>query len=89
MLAIHWGPEDFPSTPIVNESIQRALRSDPDVQVDYFTEYLESDAFSAEAASLALADYIVPATVALAIAALCVFAVARLLRQERIVFGRS
>jgi len=38
---------------------------------------------------LALADYIVPATVALAIAALCVFAVARLLRQERIVFGRS
>jgi len=38
---------------------------------------------------LAPADYIVPATVALAIAALCVFAVARLLRQERIVFGRS
>jgi sodium transport system permease protein len=38
---------------------------------------------------LAIADYIVPATVALCIAALCVFAVARLLRQERIVFGRS
>ena len=38
---------------------------------------------------LAPADYIVPAAVALAIAALCVFAVARLLRQERIVFGRS
>ena len=38
---------------------------------------------------LATADYVVPATVALAIAALCVFAVARLLRQERIVFGRS
>jgi sodium transport system permease protein len=39
--------------------------------------------------ALAAADYLVPATVALAIAALCVFAVARLLRQERIVFGRS
>jgi sodium transport system permease protein len=39
--------------------------------------------------ALAPADYFVPATVALAIAALCVFAVARLLRQERIVFGRS
>jgi len=39
--------------------------------------------------ALAPADYVVPATVALAIAALCVFAVARLLRQERIVFGRA
>ena len=46
MLAIHWGPEDYPSTPIVNASIQRALRSDPDIQIDYFAEYLESDAFA-------------------------------------------
>ena len=34
-------------------------------------------------------DYAVPAAVALVIAALCVAAVARLLREERIVFGRS
>jgi signal transduction histidine kinase len=58
VLAIHWGSADFPPTPLVNASIQSALRSDPDIQVDYFTEYLESDAFAAEAASQALADYI-------------------------------
>jgi sodium transport system permease protein len=34
-------------------------------------------------------DYLVPAAIALAIAAACVAAVARLLREERIVFGRS
>jgi signal transduction histidine kinase len=58
VLAIHWGSADFPPTPLVNASIQSALRSDPDIQVDYFTEYLESDAFAAEAASQALTDYI-------------------------------
>ena len=35
-----------------------ALQSDPDIQIDYFAEYLESDVFPADAASLALADYI-------------------------------
>jgi hypothetical protein len=38
---------------------------------------------------LAPVDYLVPATVALCITAICVMAVVRLLRQERIVFGRS
>jgi sodium transport system permease protein len=38
---------------------------------------------------LAREDYIVPALVSFALAALCIYAVARLLRQERIVFGRS
>ena len=38
---------------------------------------------------LALLDYLVPAAIAFAIAAACVAAVARLLREERIVFGRS
>ena len=38
---------------------------------------------------LSRADYFVPSAIALAIAALCVFGVARLLRQERIVFGRT
>ena len=38
---------------------------------------------------LARADYLVPAAVAFAAAALCVAMVARLMREERIVFGRS
>jgi len=38
---------------------------------------------------LTRADYLVPSGVALAIAALCVAIVARLLREERIVFGRA
>jgi sodium transport system permease protein len=39
--------------------------------------------------ALTRADYLLPAAVSLAIAALCVAGVARLLRQERIVFGRA
>jgi sodium transport system permease protein len=39
--------------------------------------------------ALALQDYLVPSAVSLALAAACVLAVARLLRQERIVFGRA
>ena len=39
--------------------------------------------------ALARVDYIVPAAIALGIAALCIVGVSRLLRQERIVFGRS
>jgi sodium transport system permease protein len=39
--------------------------------------------------SLALADWAIPSAVAMAIAAACVAMVARLLRDERIVFGRS
>jgi sodium transport system permease protein len=39
--------------------------------------------------ALALHDYLVPAAVSLAIAAVCVAAVARLLQHERIVFGRT
>jgi len=38
---------------------------------------------------LSLADYLLPSGVAFALAALCVASVARLLRQERIVFGRT
>jgi sodium transport system permease protein len=38
---------------------------------------------------LAIQDYALPAAVSLVIAGVCVMAVSRLLRQERIVFGRS
>src|SRR5688500_753967 len=58
VLAIHWGPEDFPITPAVNEAIQKGLRSDPDIPIDYFVEYLESGAFPADTAAQSLADYI-------------------------------
>ena len=39
--------------------------------------------------AVALLDWAIPSAVALAIAAACVFLVARLLREERIVFGRN
>jgi signal transduction histidine kinase len=58
VLAIHWGAEDSPITPIVNEGILQGLRSDPGVQIDYFVEHLETGGFSADVASRALADYI-------------------------------
>jgi signal transduction histidine kinase/ABC-type uncharacterized transport system substrate-binding protein len=58
VLAIHWGSEDYPATPVVNAAIQQALKSDPTIEIDYFVEYLESDVFPAESASLALGDYI-------------------------------
>jgi signal transduction histidine kinase len=58
VLAIHWGPEDFVVTPAVNEGIQQGLRTDPAIPIDYFVEYLESDAFPVEAASASLAGYI-------------------------------
>lgn len=57
VLAIHWGSATFPATPIVNAAILDALRSDPKLVVNYFTEYLESDRLS-EQASLALRDHI-------------------------------
>jgi signal transduction histidine kinase/ABC-type uncharacterized transport system substrate-binding protein len=58
VLAIHWGSEDYPATPVVNASILDVLRSSPDFQIDYFVEYLESDILPPEAASAALGDYI-------------------------------
>jgi sodium transport system permease protein len=38
---------------------------------------------------LSVADYVIPAAVAFAVAALCVASVARLMQHERIVFGRA
>jgi signal transduction histidine kinase len=58
VLTVHWSSEDFPSIPVVDAAIRDALVSRPDVPVDYYTEYLESDRFPPEEASLALRDYI-------------------------------
>ena len=58
VLAIHWGAEDFPATPLVNEAIRQGLTSDARVPIRYFAEYLESDVFDPVQASEALAGYI-------------------------------
>jgi len=58
VLAIHWGAEDFVSAPVVNAAIRRALTSDPNIPIDYFVEYLESDVFDPGIASDSLAEYI-------------------------------
>ncbi len=58
VLTIHLGAETFPSSPILDAGIREALAARSDVPVDYFAEYLESDLFPGEDASLAFRDYI-------------------------------
>ncbi|HEY7447653.1 MAG TPA: ABC transporter substrate binding protein [Vicinamibacterales bacterium] len=58
VLALHWSSEDFPGIPDVDGAIREVLLSRPDMPVDYFAEYLESDRFPPEEAALALRDYI-------------------------------
>jgi len=58
VVAIHWGPADFPATPTMNAAIRQTFGASA-VTVDYFPEYLDvSERFPMEPASLALADYI-------------------------------
>ena len=57
-LAIYWGPENFPGNARIDAAIQSALTSRADLPVHYFAEYLESEDFPAETASVALRDYI-------------------------------
>src|SRR5262245_48762579 len=58
VLAVHWSSEDYPSTPVVDAAIRKVLHSRADAPVDYFAEYLESDRFPEEDATLAFRDYI-------------------------------
>jgi signal transduction histidine kinase len=58
VLTITLGAESFPSSPILDAAIRESLASRPDVPIDYFAEYLESDLFPEEQASTALEDYI-------------------------------
>ncbi len=57
VLAVYWGSEDFSSSPVVDAGIRQVL-SHADVPVDYYAEYLESDRFPEEEASLVLSEYI-------------------------------
>jgi signal transduction histidine kinase len=58
VLTIHSGAENFPANPILDAGIRERLLADPDVSIDYLTEYLESDLFPSEEASLAFRDYL-------------------------------
>ena len=56
VLTIHLGGVSFPSNPILDEGNRQVLAARSDV--DYFTEYLDSERFDAEESSQALSDYI-------------------------------
>jgi PAS domain S-box-containing protein len=58
VVAVHWSTEDFPSNATVDAAIAAVFRESPDLAVEYFAEYLESDRFPEEQESLALRDYI-------------------------------
>ena len=58
VLAIHWGPEDYPAAPVLDDAIRGALALNAGVPIDYFAEYLESYLFAGTDASDALAEYI-------------------------------
>jgi signal transduction histidine kinase len=58
VLTIHSGTEDFVTNPVLDAGIRETLGSRPDLAIDYFAEYLESDRFGASEASTALAEYI-------------------------------
>src|SRR5262245_27406249 len=57
-LAVLWSSEDFPANPVMDGAIRRVLLSRPEAPVDYFSEYLESDRFPDESATLAFRDYL-------------------------------
>jgi hypothetical protein len=57
VLAVHWSSESFTGTQEMDAVIQEVLRLRSD-RIDYFAEYLESDRFPDEEATLAFGDYI-------------------------------
>src|SRR5688572_21647527 len=58
VLTIHWGPEEFPGTSVVDAAIREALLPTADSPLRYYSEYLETEEFPSEAASFAFRDYI-------------------------------
>jgi signal transduction histidine kinase len=58
VLTIHWGPENFPGTSILDAAIREALPSHGNAPVNHYAEYLESEDFPSDTASLTLRDYI-------------------------------
>ena len=58
VLALYLGEEEFPTNPVSQKALFEGLTSRPDIRVDYFGEFLESERFSDEIASHTLRDYI-------------------------------
>jgi signal transduction histidine kinase len=58
VLTIHSGAESFPSNPLLDLGIRDRLAVESGVSIDYLAEYLESDLFPTEAATLAFKDYL-------------------------------
>ena len=58
MLTIYQGAESFPSNPVYDEAIRRALLANIDKPLQYFAEYLESEPLTSEQENEALADYV-------------------------------
>jgi hypothetical protein len=58
VLAIHWGPEDFPGTSTLDAAIREVLLSPPGISIDYYAEFLESDVLPPATVAVALRDYI-------------------------------
>jgi PAS domain S-box-containing protein len=58
VLALYFSSEDYPANPVHDAGIRDGLQSRPDWPVDFYTEYLESDRFPSEQASLAMRDYL-------------------------------
>jgi signal transduction histidine kinase len=57
VLMIHWGPEAFPGTDVMDAAVRNGL-SQSGVPIDYYAEYLETEEFTSDTASTALRDYI-------------------------------
>jgi len=58
VLALYLGEEEFPTNPVTQQALREALTSRPDIPVEYFGEFLESERFSPEIASESLREYI-------------------------------
>ncbi|HEX8027376.1 MAG TPA: hypothetical protein VF491_02895, partial [Vicinamibacterales bacterium] len=58
VVTVHQGAETFPTNPITDAGIERAFKSRPELAIDYFAEYLESDFFPEESTSHAFEDYL-------------------------------
>ena len=58
VLVVYWGSESAPATQRQDAAIRNVLLAQTDVPVNYFAEYLETEEFPTEAASIALRDYI-------------------------------
>ena len=58
VLTIHTGSEDFPGSSVLDAAMREGLQSRTNAPVNYYAEYLESETFPTEQATLALRDYI-------------------------------